>query len=143
MIGNGLNQKSMAYVGNLVDFILWSITESSESSVTNYVDQPDLSMNELVSFTRGILNLMPESHVRVPFCLGLLGGYCFDLMSKLTGSRFAISSIRIRKFCATTSFSSNAKRMGFKPKQTLKTALAETITREFIYKDCQVEFETE
>ena len=32
----------------------------------------------------------------------MTGGYCFDLLAKLTGKKLAVSSVRVKKFCATT-----------------------------------------
>ena len=49
LIGKGTNKKSMAYVGNIAAFLKYNI-ELGQSGyrVYNYIDKPDLEMNELV-----------------------------------------------------------------------------------------------
>lgn len=50
MVGAGTNYKSMAYVGNIVAFIKYLLSHSHAGyEVYNYIDKPDLSMNELVA----------------------------------------------------------------------------------------------
>ena len=48
MIGNGENKKSMAYIGNIVAFLEACISSNQKSGIFNYVDTPDLTMNDLV-----------------------------------------------------------------------------------------------
>ncbi len=135
MVGSGKNHKSMAYVGNIVAFLKWNIEENKKPySVYNYVDKPDFNMNDLVNgFEEALGKKLPP--VRLPYWLGLLGGYCFDLLAFVTRRTFSISSIRVKKFCATTSFSSDAMlASGFKPPFTLQEALKRTVEFEFIKK---------
>ncbi len=40
--------------------------------------------------------------------LGFLVGIVFDILAKVTGKEFPVSSIRIKKFCARTQFKSNS-----------------------------------
>ena len=50
MIGKGNNKKSMAYVGNVVEFIKQMLYKSSSGyEVYNYTDTPDITMNDLVN----------------------------------------------------------------------------------------------
>lgn len=106
MVGNGRNKKSMAYVGNIVAFLKWNIEENKAGySVYNYIDKPDFNMNDLVAgFENALGRKLPS--IRLPYWLGLLGGYCFDLLAFLTRRTFPVSSIRVKKFCAQTMFSS-------------------------------------
>ena len=84
MVGAGTNYKSMAYVGNIVEFIKFKLTNVKPGyDVYNYVDKPDLNMNQLVSEVEKSLNKNPFSSS--PYPLGMLGGYCFDILSKVTG----------------------------------------------------------
>ena len=46
MIGNGKNKKSIAYVRNVADFIIFSTKLNSGIHIYNYIDKPDLTMNE-------------------------------------------------------------------------------------------------
>lgn len=133
LVGDGTNCKSMAYVGNIVAFLKWNIEENKESySVFNYVDKPDFTMNDLVGGFEKIMNRrMPT--LRLPFWLGLLGGYCFDLLSFLTGKKLVVSSVRIRKFCAQTVFSSDRmQKTSFRPPFDMVEALRKTVEFEFL-----------
>jgi GlcNAc-P-P-Und epimerase len=106
MIGNGRNKKSMSYIDNICGFIEYCLDDKFKGNhVYNYVDKPDLSMNELVSLAERFLSkkLLP---VRIPYSIGYLLGKCLDVFSKVTGKKLPISSIRVKKFCATTQFSS-------------------------------------
>ena len=50
MVGAGTNYKSMAYVGNIVEFIKYKLKNVTAGyEVYNYVDKPDLNMNQLVT----------------------------------------------------------------------------------------------
>ena len=55
MIGIGENKKSMAYIGNIVAFLETCVATQQKYGVYNYVDTPDLTMNELVSQVRAKL----------------------------------------------------------------------------------------
>ena len=48
MIGEGTNKKSMAYVDNVAEFIIYTLKQNNNLSIYNYVDKPDFTMNELV-----------------------------------------------------------------------------------------------
>ena len=135
MVGKGTNCKSMAYVGNIVAFLKWNVEENkAPHSVYNYIDKPDFNMNDLVEgFEKALGKKLPP--IRLPYWLGLLGGYCFDLLAFVTRRNFSVSSIRVKKFCATKVFSSDAMlASGFKPPYTLQEALKRTVEFEFIKK---------
>lgn len=132
MIGKGNNQKSMAYVGNVVSFIQFLIYEKQVGyNVFNYVDKPDFTMNDLVYHVSSVLDKhIPATHF--PYWLGMLGGYCFDLLAKLTGKKLSVSSVRVKKFCAVTQFdSTEMQNSGFKPAYTLEDGLTRTLQCEF------------
>ncbi|MGC8423706.1 NAD-dependent epimerase/dehydratase family protein [Mixta calida] len=133
MVGPGKNYKSMAYVGNIVEFIKYKLENIKKSyEVYNYVDKPDLSMNELVTQVEKSLNKNIPS-VHIPYPVGMLGGYCFDILSKLTRKKYAISSVRVKKFCATTQFdATKVHRSGFKAPYTLQQGLDRTLQYEFV-----------
>ena len=134
MVGNGENKKSMAYEGNIVAFVKYMIDNETQGyNVFNYIDKPDCNMNELVAHVSKVLNKhIPSTHF--PYWLGMLGGYGFDVLAKLTGKKLAISSVRVKKFCATTQYdSTKAQSTGFKPPYTLKEGLARTLEFEFVH----------
>jgi nucleoside-diphosphate-sugar epimerase len=133
MVGDGNNKKSMAYVGNVAAFIKYLIEKQTTGyHVYNYVDKPDFTTNELVAHVSKVLNKhIPTIHF--PLWLGILGGYCFDALSFLTRKKLTISSVRVKKFCATTQF--DATKVGatdFKAPYTLSEGLARTLEFEFI-----------
>ena len=132
MIGRGENRKSMAYVGNVAAFIKFCLkTIKPGIKVLNYTDQPDLTMNELVLQAEESLNRKLPS-LRLPYWLGLLGGFGFDLLTRVTGKRFPINSIRIKKFCATTQFDATLAHLsGFEAPFTLAEGLDRTLKNEF------------
>ena len=134
MVGKGENKKSMAYVGNVVAFVKYLIDNVTEGyNVFNYIDKPDNNMNQLVGHVSKVLDKhIPATHF--PFWLGMMGGYGFDLLAKLTGKKLAISSVRVRKFCATTEFdATKAHGCGFKAPFTLDEGLARTLEFEFVH----------
>jgi nucleoside-diphosphate-sugar epimerase len=132
MIGKGENRKSLAYVGNVASFIKFCLdTKQPGFRVLNYTDKPDLTMNELVIQAEESLNRKVPS-LRVPYWIGILGGLGFDLLSKITKKKFPISSIRIKKFCATTQFdATKAHNSGFVAPFTLAEGLDKTLKSEF------------
>ena len=135
MIGNGKNKKSMAYVENLAAFLVKCIESDEKYAVYNYVDTPDFTMNELVSLVRGKLRGKPSVGIRIPKFIGLMAGYTADVLAKL-GVKLPISSIRVKKFCASSEFSSaKAKLDGFEAPYTLQEGLDRTLEAEFINPD--------
>jgi GlcNAc-P-P-Und epimerase len=146
MVGNGINRKSMAYVGNIVAFIKYNIeNHTSGVSIYNYVDKPDLTMNELVSQVELSLSKKLPT-LRLPYWMGMLGGFGFDILSFLTKKKFAVSSVRVRKFCATTQFDAEkVHKSGFVAPYNLSEGLDRTLQYEFIKKhdNNRVLFESE
>lgn len=135
MVGKGTNKKSMAYVGNIVEFIKYNIVNQKPGvHIYIYVDKPDLTMNELVEQVEKSLGKNIPS-TRLPYWLGMAGGYGFDLLSKITGKKFSVSSVRVKKFCATTQFdATKAHSSGFKAPYTLSEGLHRTLQFEFLQK---------
>ena len=144
-VGNGENVKSMAYVGNVTSFLQHCISIHEPGyRVYNYVDKPDLTMNELVSVVRKKIG-KPKSIHKIPYFIGLVGGYWFDMLSWITGKNLRISSVRIKKFCATTQFDSKrVSETDFTPPFTLQEGLERTLHYEFISSSQDsITFETE
>ena len=132
MIGKGQNKKSMAYVGNVVGFIKDRIEkEETGYNVFNYVDKPDFNMNELVSLIDKKMKLnIPK--LRIPYWVGMIGGYCFDFLSQVSGKKLLVSSVRVKKFCATTQFNAAKVHKSFNAPYSLKEGLNKTLEYEFI-----------
>lgn len=145
MVGKGTNFKSMAYVGNVAAFIKYQLENIKPGyQVFNYIDKQDLNMNDLVSQVEKSLNKKIPS-IHFPFWLGMMGGYGFDLLGKITGKKFSISSVRVKKFCATTQFdATKAHNCGFKAPYTLAQGLHNTLHYEFMEKQKDgITFESE
>ncbi len=145
MVGKGTNYKSMAYVGNVAAFIKYQLEHIQPGyRIFNYIDKPDLNMNQLVEQVEVSLNKKIPS-IHFPKWLGMLGGFAFDMLSKLTGKKFAVSTVRVKKFCATTQFdASKAHNSGFKAPFSLNKGLDCTLKYEFINKNQDgITFESE
>ena len=145
MVGKGENRKSMAYVGNIVAFVKYMIDDCTNGyNVFNYIDKPDFNMNQLIALVGNVLDKRIPS-IHFPYWLGMCGGYCFDLLAKITGKKLPISSVRVKKFCATTEYdASKAMATGFNAPYTLSEGLSRTLEFEFVHprKD-DVVFKTE
>ncbi|MBD2820337.1 NAD-dependent epimerase/dehydratase family protein [Xenorhabdus sp. 42] len=131
MIGSGNNEKSMAYVENVAAFLKFATTFKPGRHVFNYVDKPDFTMNELTDVICNALN-KKKSNIRIPYPIGILGGFCFDFLAKITRKEYPISSIRVKKFCARTQFKSDIiTKTGFVPPVTLEQGISNTVKSEF------------
>ena len=132
MFGNGANKKSMAYVENVAAFIEFSLSFETGLHIYNYVDQPDMDMNTLVSKIRKILFNKKGVGIRFPGFLGMAIGYTADIIAKMTGKSLPISSIRVKKFMGTTQFASSVRETDFEPPVTLEEGLVKTLRYEFL-----------
>ena len=132
MIGNGENKKSMAYVRNVVAFIKFRLEINEQGyHVFNYADKPDFSMSEITKIIEEKMKIK-LSKIKVPEILGVIGGYFFDFISFITKKSLPISSVRVKKFCATTQFNSSKAFHDFKPPFSLKEGIDRTLQHEFI-----------
>ncbi len=132
MFGDGRNVKSMAYVENVAKFLVYCISEKPGVHVYNYIDKPDLSMNQLVQVARKTLFGKSGVGLRLPAYLGISIGMGCDLVAWLIRRPLPISSIRVKKFMATTQFSSAVPATGFKAPYTLAEGLEKTLRYEFL-----------
>jgi nucleoside-diphosphate-sugar epimerase len=132
MVGDGLNRKSMAYVENVAAFLQYSLEFKPGVHVFNYIDKHDFSMNTLVSHVNTLMGRSAEIKFRLPFILGLFIGSCFDFVAKVTGKKYPISSIRVKKFCANSVYESAIDLTGFIPPISLMKAIEKTVRFEFI-----------
>jgi GlcNAc-P-P-Und epimerase len=136
MVGNGENKKSMAYIGNIVAFLDTCIVAEQKYGVYNYVDTPDLTMNELVSQVRAKLKNKTGVGPRLPYWLGLLLGYVADLVAKIIRKDLPVSSIRVKKFASSTEFkSAKASLDNFQAPFSLSYGVERTLRSEFISPD--------
>lgn len=89
-------------------------------------------MNDLVSRVRGLMGRPARPGLRLPFLVGLAIGGAFDAVARVTGRTFAVSTVRVRKFCAETSFTSAAPATGFVAPVPLAEAIGRTVRHEFL-----------
>jgi nucleoside-diphosphate-sugar epimerase len=132
MVGDGRNQKSMAYVENVAAFLEHAMAFGAGTQVFNYVDKPDLDMNELVSVIRGHLGRSGGVPLRIPYAVGHAIGRACDLLARATRRSLPISAVRIEKFCADSRFAAErARASGFVAPIGVREALERTIAAEF------------
>ncbi len=132
MIGDGKNFKSMAYVENVAAFLEFSLGLKPGLHIFNYIDKPDFDMNTLVKETRRILFNKHNVGLRLPAFVGMVIGYCADLVAKIIGKSLPISSIRVKKFMMTTKFKSSIEKTSFDPPFDMTESLTRTIEYEFL-----------
>lgn len=132
MVGDGKNRKSMAYVENVVAFLEYALDFKPGVHIYNYIDKPDFTMNALIAHVNSILGRSAKIKFRLPFFIGLLIGCGFDLIAKLSGKKFPISAIRVKKFCANSVYESAIDSTGFIPPVPLLEAIEKTVRYEFI-----------
>jgi nucleoside-diphosphate-sugar epimerase len=128
IIGNGKNTKSLAYVENVTDFILYIISLKKKIIVSNYIDEPQLTLKELITFCNEQFN-RNKSVKKVPYIIVFLFVIMLDFTSYIFKKKFKINSIRIKKLISDSSYTANLR--GFVPRYNLKEGLRETIKREF------------
>lgn len=122
----------MTYVENVAAFIEYAMGFKSGVHIYNFIDKPDFTMNSLVANVNRILGRPEKIGLRLPFAMGYMIGKGFDLVGALFGKRFAISSIRVRKFCANSVYNTDINQTGFIPPVPLEQALAQTVRYEFV-----------
>jgi GlcNAc-P-P-Und epimerase len=134
MIGDGNNRKSMIYVENVVALLI-TLLDKTGYLVINAVDKPDYTMNELVTEVNLVMGKSEDTgrKVSIPYWLGYLGGVGFDLLAAIARKELPISSVRVKKFCATTQFKSNIiSSLNFTPPVPLREGLERTLKAEFL-----------
>lgn len=132
MIGDGENRKSLAYVENVTAFIEYSMGFKPGVHVFNFIDKPDFTMNKLVGQVNRMLGKSDKIGFRLPFALGYLIGKAFDLLALVTGRNFAISAIRVKKFCSNSVYNTAIASTGFVSPVSLEQALSQTVRYEFL-----------
>ncbi len=132
MIGPGKNIKSIAYVENLVDFIIYTLRFKPGIHIYNYVDEPNITMKQLIDLIYNAINFkFNRKIIGIPYLIGYLIGIIFDVFSLITGRKYPISRIRIKKFCSNSIFSSRISTTGFKPMHNLESAIQNTVKFEY------------
>jgi GlcNAc-P-P-Und epimerase len=136
MVGKGENKKSMAYIQNVAAFLEKCISTDQKYGVYNYVDTPDLTMNELVCQVRTKLKGKDNVGICLPYWLGLILGRLADVVSALTSKNLPVSYIRVKKFASSTEFKSAKNALDqFVAPVELSKGIEKTLQSEFISPD--------
>lgn len=136
MVGKGKNKKSMAYIGNVAAFLKACIETDNNYGIYNYVDTPDLTMNELVARVKSGLKGKNGVGFRLPYSLGVIIGLMADVISFLLRKNLPISLLRVKKFTTPSEFKSAKYDLnGFVAPYTLCEAIDRTLHSEFINPD--------
>lgn len=131
MVGDGLNKKSMGYVGNIALFLSSLKNTEKNLDIFNFAGKGDLTIKEIVEIVKDELGL-PNKYISIPYSIGLLAGSFFDLISKMTGKKFPISKVRVEKFSAETTISTkHLFNSGFEEKYRLEDGLRNMVKYEF------------
>jgi nucleoside-diphosphate-sugar epimerase len=132
MIGAGRNQKSMAYVENVAQFMVFLLADAEPGvKVYNYADKPDLTVNDIVGRICGALDIRVR---RLPLSprAALLAGATVDVIARVTGRSFTITLERIKKFLADTTLpTQRVEASGFSAPVPWQDALVRTVVHEF------------
>jgi nucleoside-diphosphate-sugar epimerase len=123
----------MAYVDNVCGFLSHLLAGRTGVHIFNYVDKPDLTMNELVAVVRASLGMTARVPPRIPYWLGIGLGYGCDMLARATRTNFPVSRIRVEKFCANTIFSADRAltQTDFVPRVPLHVGLQQMIASDF------------
>jgi nucleoside-diphosphate-sugar epimerase len=131
MVGSGDNIKSMAYVGNVAAFLAYTLAMGPGVHIFNYADGPDMKTRDLVDLVWRCLGKSGQPR-RMPKSMAMAGGMAFDVVARLTGRRFPISAVRVRKFCERTQFRADrVGASGFRAPYSLAEGLRRTLESEF------------
>ncbi len=131
MICDCNNIKSMSYVENVAQFLYQCIELKEGLYIKNYVDKPDLKTKDIVRIVQKSLSIKQFKKFYLPINIGLFAGILVDFLSSLTGKKFPISLIRVKKFTSNTIINSNRNFFNFNPPVSLDDALEKTIAYEF------------
>jgi nucleoside-diphosphate-sugar epimerase len=132
MIGDGKNRKSIAYVENIAAFIEYCLDFKPGVYIYNFIDKPDFTMNSLVSQVKVVMGRSQKISFRIPFAVGFFIGKFFDFISIVSGRSFAISSIRVKKFCSDSVYNTSIDDTGFVSPVPVEIALEKTVRYEFL-----------
>ncbi len=126
-LGAVRNCRSLLYVGNLVDAVLFVLRrEDVPSGVYHVSDGDDVSTAELVRRVAAALHRRAWL-VAVPPSLLALGGRAGDLIARLSGGRFPLTSAGVTRLTAWHVLDgSRLRALGWRPSSTMAEGLRET-----------------
>ena len=127
-MGNGSEIKSVAYVENIVDATVFISSQMEEGfHIYNYADSPHLTTKEIVHYI-AVSAGVKEPKLKIPWLLGMTAAGTFDVLGKLLGIDFPITSARIRKFNTPTCHKAEKIfALGFRPRFTIEVGLEKMV----------------
>ena len=126
IIGDGKNIKSVAYVENLVESVIFALKNINKNFyVYNYSDYPNLTIENQSIIISKILN--KKNPFKIPYFFTKLITIPIGILEFITGKDLKFNSMRIKKFMVSTSFSSERIRsLGFVQKIDFKSSIIKT-----------------
>ena len=126
MVGNGNVVKSMAYIENFVDAIIFIAEHCPKFDIYTYADPPALPLRDLVMQISTRLGV--RRPVRLPFYLVLWCAKVFDIASAITGVNFPINSNRVKTLTRSTNVDiKSLTQLGFLQSTSTVDAIAKTV----------------
>ena len=127
IIGSGQNIKSIAYVKNVVESVLFAINNIDNMYFEyNYSDYPQISTEEL---SKKICDQLKISYpFKIPLILTYFLTFPIDILEKFFRTDLKFNSNRVKKFTDSTFFiSDKIRNRGFMPTFNLEVSLSNTI----------------
>ena len=116
---------------NIANFLKYCVGLDRNFDIYNYADKPDLSARELVDVIYESFG-KEKPKFYIPYYVGLLAGYGFDVLAKMIGRTLPISSIRVKKFCSDTVVTSDkSMQSGYVPQYSLSDGVRRMIDHDF------------
>lgn len=127
IIGKGDNIKSIAYVKNVVDSVLFSIDNvKNKYFVYNYCDYPQITIELLSHKVCDILKI--KYPIKIPLIISTLITLPVDFFEKILNRDLKFNSKRIKKFTNSTFFiSDRIRNKGFLPNYNLNSSIKNTL----------------
>lgn len=127
IIGNGKNIKSIAYAPNLVNSVIYAVTNVSDKLfIYNYCDYPQLSIEEQSKILSSLSG--KKKPIKIPLCLTKLITIPIDFLEKIYGKDMKVNSMRVRKFTLSTYFNSDLIReQGYKQEYNIVDSYKRTM----------------
>ena len=126
IIGNGENIKSIAYSGNIIDSVMFSLEYISDSLfIYNYCDYPQKNISEQSNLISSLLGY--NKPLKVTFWITKFITIPIDLLEKLLKIDLKINSMRVKKFTTPTYFiADKIRNKGYKQNISIKKAFLKT-----------------
>jgi hypothetical protein len=97
IVEKGENKKPIAYISIIDAFLKTCIDTDQKYGIDNYVDRPDLTINDFVFPVKAPLKGKDDFGPRLPYWVGMILCYTGDLVAKISGKNLPVSSIRVKK----------------------------------------------